>query len=298
MGMSELSAGSVSIEIESWEPDCPGEAREAALSALESGAVVQVPRLSFRLAGPEGRFLSPQWSDGKSKNVSFDRSSGALSGARGATEDLALMRAMMGRFTDRATDLIGSLLPQYRSALWVARTSFRPVRVEGRRTSPLKDDGRLHTDAFPSRPTRGERILRVFTNVNPAGEPRVWQVGEPFEPFARRYLMRLRRPVPGAAAALDLLRITRGRRSEYDFLMLQLHDLAKSDSSYQSSAPRLTLEFAAGTTWIVFSDQVLHAVLSGQYVFEQTFHLPVSAMRDQRTSPLRCLERLCGRPLC
>ena len=52
------------------------------------------------------------------------------------------------------------------------------------------DDRRLHVDAFPSRPNYGERILRVFTNVNPDGEPRVWRVGEPFEAVARRFLPR------------------------------------------------------------------------------------------------------------
>jgi hypothetical protein len=47
----------------------------------------------------------------------------------------------------------------------------------------------LHVDAFPSRPIRGERILRVFTNIHPdSTQARVWRVGEPFEDIARRYL--------------------------------------------------------------------------------------------------------------
>jgi hypothetical protein len=42
----------------------------------------------------------------------------------------------------------------------------------------------MHVDNFPSTPTRGKRILRVFTNVNPSGRARVWRMGEPFEQMA------------------------------------------------------------------------------------------------------------------
>jgi hypothetical protein len=37
--------------------------------------------------------------------------------------------------------------------------------------------------------------------------------------------------------------------------------------------------------------------LSGQFAFEQTFYLPVEAMRDPERSPLRVLERLVGKSL-
>jgi hypothetical protein len=37
--------------------------------------------------------------------------------------------------------------------------------------------------------------------------------------------------------------------------------------------------------------------MSGQFAFEQTFYLPVNAMKDPERSPLRVLERLTGRTL-
>ena len=49
------------------------------------------------------------------------------------------------------------------------RASFRPAEIAGRQTSWRKDDTRLHLDAFPRRRPRGDRILRVFSNVNPEG---------------------------------------------------------------------------------------------------------------------------------
>jgi 3-deoxy-D-manno-oct-2-ulosonic acid (Kdo) hydroxylase len=42
---------------------------------------------------------------------------------------------------------------------------------------------------------------------------------------------------------------------------------------------------------------VLHAALSGHGALEQTFYLPVAALRDPATSPLRVLESLSGHAL-
>ena len=80
-------------------------------------------------------------------------------------------------------DLVATLFPRYAPYVQRARTSFRPQPAVGRNVSWRKDDSRLHVDAFPSRPNHGERILRVFSNVNPAAD-RVWRVGEPFEAVA------------------------------------------------------------------------------------------------------------------
>ena len=119
-------------------------------------------------------------------------------------------------------------------------------------------------DSFPSRPNYGERILRVFTNLNPEGAPRVCRVGEPFETVARRFLPRAKPYVAWQAKALQALHVTKSLRSEYDHLMLQLHDGMKSDLDYQASAPQQSMAFPAGSTWVCFSDQTSHAVMSGQ----------------------------------
>jgi hypothetical protein len=79
--------------------------------------------------------------------------------------------------------------------------------------------------------------------------------------------------------------------------MLQLHDRMKMDDRYQREAPQQRVEFPAGSTWVCFSDHTLHAAMGGQYMLEQTFHLPVSAQYDPSASPLGILTRLAGRPL-
>ena len=49
--------------------------------------------------------------------------------------------------------------------------------------------------------------------------------------------------------------------------------------------------------WVCYSDQTSHAVMSGQHMLEQTFFLPVAALRHPELAPLSVLERLQGRKL-
>ena len=284
----------VTLDLADWRPTLTADMQHAAARALEDGGVIRLPRVNFTLTDSERRFLSPAWSDGRAKNISLD--DGRLRGASGTPAERAELAAMIARFAANAAELVTALFPRYAPFVARARTSYRPRPAVGRNVSWRKDDARLHVDAFPSRPNRGERILRVFANVNPA-EDRVWRVGEPFEAMATTLLPRVADPLPGAAAVLAALRVTKGRRSVYDHLMLRLHDCAKADLAYQRECVQETVRFASGTTWVCFSDQVMHAAVSGQFMLERTIHLPVSALYDPARSPLAILERLTGRAL-
>ena len=284
----------VTLDLAEWRPAVTDEARQAVARALEDGGVIRLPRVNFVLTDSERRFLSPAFSDGRAKNISLDGA--RLNGAKGSVADCADLAAMIGRFAAGAAELVTALFPRYAPYVKSARTSYRPQPAVGRKVSWRKDDSRLHVDAFPSRPNRGERILRVFANVNPVDD-RVWRVGEPFEAMAKTLLPRIASPIPGVALLLAALRITRSRRSDYDHLMLNLHDQAKADLVYQRECVQETVRFAPGTTWLCFSDQVMHAAISGQFMLEQTIHLPVSALYDPARAPLAVLERLTGRVL-
>lgn len=160
----------------------------------------------------------------------------------------------------------------------------------------------LHVDAFPSRPMQqGRRILRFFANVAPVkpegGGSRRWHVGEPFEDFAGKFAPRIAPHFPGKSRLLAALGVTRGKRSAYDEMMLSLHDAAKRDAHYQKTAPHTALEFPPGSCWLVYTDQVLHAALAGEFALEQTFHLDAAAMRASERTPIRVLERLTGKSL-
>jgi hypothetical protein len=280
-----------------WSPQLDAAQSCHLAAELEAGCVLYLPQLAFTLKGDERRFIDPRWADPKAKNVSYDGTANRLAGAIGTPADLGQLRAMLKRFRKQAVLLVESLFPRYRSQLRVARTSLRPVRVEGRVTSWRKDDSRLHVDAFPSQPNRGERILRVFNNINGAGEARVWRIGEPFEDMAQHFLPEVTPPLPGSGWLLEKLHVTKSRRSRYDHIMLQLHDRMKADDEYQKKVSQVTVPFAAGSTWICFSDQASHAAMSGQHLLEQTLHLPKEALYDAERSPLRILERLTHRAL-
>ena len=71
----------------------------------------------------------------------------------------------------------------------------------------------------------------------------------------------------------------------------------KADQQYQKNVSQKEIHFSPGDTWFVYSDQVSHAALSGQYVFEQTFLLPVQGLHDEKKSPLRILENFLNQDL-
>ena len=266
------------------------------IAGLESGKILYFPELPFKLRETEQTLLDPAVLAPKVRNISLSVD-GQLKGAAADTQTQAALAAMVGRFRGKAETLVHNLAPKYQNALRLAPTSYRPASVASRQQSWRADDRRLHVDAFPSRPNYGERILRVFTNVNPHGVNRVWRIGEPFESMARKMLPRTRPYVRWQARALEALRITKSFRSEYDHLMLQLHDSMKADTEYQRQAKQLTVEFPPGSVWVCFSDQALHSVQSGQYMLEQTFHLSPEHQYDPSSSPLSQLSSLTGRQL-
>ena len=283
----------VERDLADWNAAVPNDAW---IAALEAGKVLYFPHLAFELLDGEDALLTPALLSPDVRNISLD-AHGQIKGVVGDADVQRAADAMVGRFRSQAQQLVQGLLPHYTAALRYAPTSYRPAQVESRVQSWRADDRRMHVDAFPSRPNYGERILRVFTNVNPHGKPRVWRVGEPFEDVARRFLPRAKTYARWQAKVLHTLRVTKSLRSEYDHLMLQLHDGMKSDLDYQKNAPQQTVPFPPGSVWVCFSDQTSHAVESGQYMLEQTLHLPASRQYNPDASPLATLRRLTGRPL-
>ncbi len=283
----------VELDLADWTAAKPNDAW---IAALEAGKVLYFPRLGFELLPEERGLLTPAVLSPDVRNISLN-ADGKLKGAAGDDAVQRAAAAMVSRFREQAQQLIHGLLPHYTPALRLAPTSYRPAQVETRVQSWRADDKRLHVDSFPSRPNYGERILRVFTNANPDGLPRVWRVGEPFEAVAARFLPRTKPYVRWQAKLMRALRVTKSLRSEYDHLMLQLHDGMKSDLEYQKTSPQQTVSFPAGSVWVCFSDQTSHAVMSGQYMLEQTLHLPPGHEYDPSASPLAILTRLKGRKL-
>ena len=264
---------------------------------LEAEGLLLVTTPPFELAADERDLADRRWGDGRSKNVSFNPHTNRVDGALGAPAMVERLRALMARYSAWSAERLAEFFPGYSIDAELGRTSFRPRSVHEAPRSRRKDDRRLHVDAFTSQPVAGRRILRVFSNIDPTGASRDWAVGAGFEDYAQRFLPRARRLLPGEAATLEALNLTKCRRTDYDQIMLTMHDAAKGDRTYQRTAPRRLVSFAPGATWVAFTDQSPHAAIAGQCALEQTFYLPIDALHDPATSPLRILERLCGAPL-
>ncbi|CAG7597810.1 Kdo hydroxylase family protein [Candidatus Vallotia tarda] len=287
----------ININLVDWFGQYRSVLSTRCLALLESGKVLYFPRLRFLLTRSEQTLMDSKIADPKRKNISLEANSSVLCGVLGDESIRLAIHALLSRYQHNTCELVGQLIPEYMGKLRISATSLRLHRVETRKTSWHKDDSRLHIDAFPSQPNYGERILRVFANINSHGEPRVWRVGEPFEDVVQRFCFRIPKPMPGAAWLLKLLHITKTRRSRYDHFMVHLHNAMKSDLDYQRNAQQQTVKFLPGSVWMCFSDQVSHAVMSGQFMLEQTFFLPVRSMAQPHRSPLSILERITGRML-
>lgn len=279
------------FDTEAWDASFEPSMQERAVRALESGKMLYFPKLEFRLDSEELAFLTPMAVDPKAKNISYDMRSDRLGGTTYRGVEADKMKAMIRRYALSSRQFLEQLIPDYTRANF-AKTSLRTVEIEGRKNpSYRKDDTRLHVDSFPSSPTKGKRILRIFTNINPEGKPRVWRLGESFDEVVKRFAPQASHPVFGMAKLLQLLRITKDYRTPYDHYMLQIHDTMKGDVQYQETVQHEQVILPPGSSWIVYTDQVSHAAMSGQHVLEQTVEVPVRAMQDEWKSPVRVLER-------
>jgi len=285
-----------SLSIDNWEsPKLDRDINIANL--LELGHVICLPKLCFPLHPDESELISPEFSDGVAKNISLDSNNNQLKGFvdKNNTVLVNAFKKLLERYASESYSLITKLIPLYKNKLEFGRTSFRPVEIEGRKApSYRKDDTRLHVDAFPANPNQGKRILRVFCNIHPHGKPRCWRVGTPFSEVAYTFLPKIKQPFVLSRQLLKLLHITKSDRTPYDHIMLNIHDLMKKDIIYQQTVPYTEIHFPALSTWIVFTDSVSHAALSGQHVLEQTFYLDVENMQNPSLSPLKILEQYTG----
>lgn len=277
----------------SWQP----EETTLATNTIENGKILFLPNLKFTLEENEKKFLAPACLKKGAKNISYNLHTDKLNGAEVTAEDYLTLKNMLQRYAQQSATLIANLFPHYQNNVIHARTSYRPVQVSQRKTSYRKDDKLLHIDAFPATPNQGMRLLRVFCNIHPGTEPRLWHIGQSFPEVAQQFLPHIKKPIPGFANLLKYLKLTKTLRSEYDHIMLHMHNKMKADSAYQAKAKMFEVAFPAGSSWIVQTDQVSHAALSGQYMLEQTFYLPVTGMLQPELSPLKVLEKMLQRQL-
>jgi hypothetical protein len=280
--------------------------REEYYLQLERGNILFFPHTPFELSENERNVLRATGLSTSShhKNIAYRPASDKVTGFdKAMVHDPDELRGVMRAYSHRVLGFLRALLPRYMENCRIDFASFRPQEEEGRDLPTKKRNDLLHVDAFPTRPTGGDMILRVFTNVNPT-KPRVWMTSDPFEPLARRYAMDA--GLPKVASQPDgsvISRFLRSagfpivQRSAYDRFMLSFHDYLKFNAEYQRTCAKYRFEFPPDSTWMVFTDVVPHAVLSGQFALEQTVIVRRESLAGKQHAPIAILEDICEKRL-
>lgn len=284
------------------------EASPDQYSGLESGDILFFPQSPPLVSEADRAFLVTQKQVDASyhKNVSYRPLEDRL---KGVDQDDPAQRdrvhSIMREYSRRAIAFMSALLNRYASSWKIDYASFRPIEEEGRQVSLHSRNDLLHFDSFPTRPSHGDRLLRIFTNIHPE-RARVWITTDHFEDLAGHFADRVGlHQQPGALEACKNLTVKAAARlglpvvdrPPYDRFMLKIHHAMKEDAGFQQSCRKDRWEFPAGSTWIVFTDGASHACLSGQYMLEQTFIVRRSSLVFPEKAPIAILEKLAGHPL-
>jgi len=275
---------------------------------LEEGQILYFEGIPYDFPEADRKFLleQRQGSSRLYKNISYRPRQDVLRGSVSDNPaDTQRLHKIMRHFSSEVVRLLTRVLAPYSSYWTLDFASYRPEEEQGRDLSVHKRNDLLHVDAFPSRPTRGGRILRCFTNINPT-RSRNWLTTDRFPALAQKFarqagLDEIAKGGDSGGSLLNALKraigIKAADRSAYDTFMLRFHDYLKENEDFQSNTPKIHIAFPPMATWMCYTDSVPHAVLSGQFALEQTFIVPVKAMVMPEKSPVRVLEKLAGRSL-
>lgn len=275
-------------------------------SPLEAGNVLFFPVSPFTMPEESENFLRNLTFAGGAvhKNIAYRTMSDRITGIDAGSAQAEQLRTVMRDYSRSVIAFAGELLPGYAAHWKLDYASFRPLEEEGRDLPLNKRNDLIHTDAFPSRPTNGDLILRVFTNIHPS-KPRRWVITDPFPVLAEKYASEagLRQIATGgklrnqSARLLKSLGLPAVPRSPYDRFMLHFHEYLKRNSDFQANCPKYCFDFPPGSTWLTFTDVVPHSVHSGQHALEQTFIIARSSLANPGQAPVAILERLTGKSL-
>ena len=286
------------LPITEWHGPFDAALRTHAMDALEAGRVLLAAGLPFRIAPDEAFLLSPTVMGSERKNISLDPATGKTGNTSlGGAEATNAGRRCCSASADGAERMLRDLLPGYAAALERARTSFRPAEIAGREYSPRHDDGCCMSMRSPAgRCAGGGSCGCSATSLLTARRaPGASASRSPISHASScRGPARRCRAAPGCCSGWASPRAAAANTTGSCCACTTPGSWTPPISP---AAPKADVAFPAGTTWLCFTDQVLHAALAGHCALEQTFHLPVAAMAHPERSPLRVLERLAGRAL-
>ena len=278
---------------------------------LETGDILYFPETPVPILQEDLAFLLGQQQSDSSlhKNIAYKPNIDKLSGMDTKAGDAgaeARLQSIMREYSKSVVAFLTGFLSPYQARWELDYASFRPQEEQGRDLPLRKRNDLLHTDAFPTRPTYGARILRFFNNIHP-NRTRDWVVGDPFATIVKQFVPAEIAPSPDSG----LSRVAKGvgravglgaalpsvKRSPYDDFMMRFHNFLKENARFQTECAKYPWQFGAGSSWMVYTDTVPHAVLAGQYALEQTLLVKPEALVAPESSPLKVLEGIAGTTL-
>ena len=278
---------------------------------LEAGDILYFPQTPIAIPDGDLLFLLGQQQTDSSlhKNIAYKPNIDKLSGVDTKTADaqaVARLQSIMRWYSKSVTEFLTGFLAPYNANWQLDYASFRPQEEEGRDLPQRRRNDLLHTDAFPTRPTHGARILRFFNNIHPS-RTRDWVVSDPFAKTVKQFAPGEIAPHRDGAVSRAAKSLGRGiglgaaipsiKRSPYDDFMMRFHNFLKENPRFQADCPKYSFDFPPGSSWMVYTDTVPHAVLAGQYALEQTFLVRPEVLVAPQISPLKVLEEIAGAQL-
>ena len=279
--------------------------------ALEAGQVVYFPKCPIDL--PSTNDL--EWlrtglnAKLKAKNISYHPESDSV--PRFEADDVTRDKVenLLRAHGKRVADFWRRTVPDYIPGCTFGTTSFRPAEEKGRNLKPRSSNELVHIDAGAYGATNGARILRFFVNVHTEHD-RVWGTKGSFAelmqknpelwaaakggkrkvpirkgPFDHLYSGTIR----AASSIYPLFRVIDS--SPYDRSMRRIHNHMKEDASFkQDQTNYQEIRFPPYSAWMVFTDGISHAALTGQYAFISTALVPLENCRSQERTPFGILS--------
>lgn len=285
--------------------------------ALEGGQIVHFPQSPVPFpAEADLRFLRDELPDHlRRKNISYHPEAGRVIGVGGPAVVQERARRVLEEHSRAVRSFLERAVPSLARNWTVATSSFRPIQEKGRALSRHASNERVHVDAKAYGATHGNRILRFFMNAHPS-EDRVWVSKGAFPEVYRKHAAaaglqppdgrghelhegwgdRAFNGIVGALGAVfPLARML--ETSPYDRLMRRFHNYMKDDEAFQRTPEgHQDLAFKPGAAWMVFTDMVTHACLSGRHAFIDTFIVPLENCRRPELAPYNLLRSFPGSP--
>lgn len=195
-------------------------------------------------------------------------------------------------YSERVQGFLGSMLKPYAS-YW----RMSPGKLSFWKSKTWKKS-ELYLDNFMPSPLKGERVLRFFTNVQKA--PSRWVVEETLPEIIQRLLgKKLSLPrwkggswVRGVSGCVKRALRWKETYSSYEAFMKKLYKVMRKDREFSGKGAKKVLEFAPGSSWLMFTDQISNAAFSEGEAFEQSFVIPHYRLLFPESTPVCLLERM------